>query len=68
MTHYIADLAVFGHVMDASKPWGAEVHHNDYENHVLTQTSSYSSSFTTYLSFDGSLSTVLAYNAALNVA
>ncbi len=68
MTHYIADLAVFGHVMGASTPWGVEVHHSDYEDHVLTQTSSYSSSFTSYLSFDGFLSTTSAYDAALNVA
>ena len=68
MTHYIADLAVFGHVMGASTPWGTEVHHSDYEDHVLTQTSSYSSSFTSCLSFDGFLSTTSAYDAALNVA
>ena len=27
MTHYIDDMAVFGHVMGSSTPWGAEVHH-----------------------------------------
>ena len=30
MTHYIDDLAVFGHVMGAGTDWGAEVHHSDY--------------------------------------
>ena len=32
MTHYIADLGVFGHTMGAATDWGAEVHHtSDYE-------------------------------------
>lgn len=31
MTHYIADLGVFGHTMGAYTDWGAEVHHSDYE-------------------------------------
>jgi hypothetical protein len=68
MTHYIADLAVFGHVMGSSTAWGAETHHSDYENYVNTRTSSYSSIFTTYLSYDGNLSTLTAYDAALNIA
>jgi cell division septation protein DedD len=68
MTHYIDDLAVFGHVMGKSTPWGAEVHHSDYEDYVDARTSSYDGSFNTYLSYDGSLSTVSAYNAAINLA
>jgi hypothetical protein len=68
MTHYIADLAVFGHVMGASTPWGAETHHSDYEDYVNTRTSTYSGSFNSYLSFDGSLASLSAYNATLNVA
>ena len=68
MTHYVADLAVFGHVMGASTSWGAETHHSDYEDYVNTRTSSYSGSFNTYLSFDGSLTTLTAYNAAVNIA
>ena len=68
MTHYIADLAVFGHVMGASTPWGAETHHSDYEDYVNARTSSYSGSFNTYLSYDGSLTTLTAYNAAVNIA
>jgi hypothetical protein len=68
MTHYIADLAVFGHVMGSSTPWGTEIHHSDYEDYVNTRTSSYSGSFTIYLSYDGSLTTLTATNAALNIA
>jgi hypothetical protein len=68
MTHYIADVAVFGHVMGASTPWGSETHHSDYEDYVNTRTSSYSGSFNTYLSYDGALITLSAYNATANVA
>jgi hypothetical protein len=68
MTHYIADLAVFGHVMGASTPWGTETRHSDYEDYVNARTTSYSGSFNTYLSYDGSLTTLSAYNAAINIA
>jgi hypothetical protein len=68
MTHYIADVAVFGHVMGSSTHWGSETHHSDYEDYVNARTTSYSSSFTTYLSYDGSLTTLSAYNAAVNLA
>jgi hypothetical protein len=68
MTHYIADVAVFGHVMGASTPWGTETHHSDYEDYVNTRTSSYSGSFNTYLSYDGALTTLSAYNGTVNVA
>ena len=68
MTHYIADLAVFGHVMGSSTPWKSETHHSDYEDYVNTRTASYSGSFNTYLSYDGSLTTLSAYNAAVNIA
>ena len=68
MTHYIADLAVFGHVMGSSTPWGSEIHHSDYEDYAEARTTSYSGSFNTYLSFDGSLSSTSAYNAAINLA
>jgi hypothetical protein len=68
MTHYIADVAVFGHVMGASTSWGTEVHHSDYEGYVDARMSTYSSSFNTYLSFDGNLTTISAYNAAANIA
>lgn len=73
MTHYIADMGVFGHVMGASTAWGTEAHHSDYESYVDTRTESYSGTgssinFSQYLSFDGSLTTLTANNAALNVA
>jgi len=68
MTHYIADVAVFGHVMGASTPWGSETHHSDYEDYVNARTASYSGSFNTYLSYDGSLTSLSAYNATVNIA
>lgn len=34
MTHYIADMGVFGHTMGADTDWGAEEHHSDYEEAV----------------------------------
>ena len=69
MTHYIADLAVFGHVMGSSTPWGSETHHSDYENYVLASTQSYySEEFDPYLVFDGTLTEVSAYDAAMSLA
>ena len=68
MAHYISDVAVFGHVMGKSTAWGAEKHHSDYETHVDDNTGSYQSSFTSYLAYDGSLSSISAYNATLLVA
>jgi hypothetical protein len=66
--HYVADMAVFGHVMGASTVWGAESHHSDYEDHVQDNTNSYSAAFNTFLVFDSSLSTKTAYDAAVAVA
>jgi hypothetical protein len=68
MTHYIADLAVFAHVMGKSTAWGEETHHSDYESYVNTRTNAYSDTFNTYLSYDGTLTTISAYNATLNLA
>ena len=68
MSHYIVDLAVFGHVMGSGTDWGAETHHSDYENYVNDRTSSYSSTFDTYLSYDGQLSITSAYDVALQLA
>ena len=39
MSHYIVDMAVFGHVMGASTDWGTETHHSDYETYVNGRTS-----------------------------
>jgi hypothetical protein len=68
LTHYIADMAVFSHMMGAKTSWGTEVHHSDYENHVNSQTGNYESNLNVYLHFDGELENVTAYNAALNLA
>jgi len=68
MSHYIVDMAVFGHVMGSNTDWGAEVHHSDYETYVNDRTSNYSAEFNSYLSFDGSLAIVSAYDAAKNLA
>jgi hypothetical protein len=68
MTHYIADVAVFGHVMGTKTDWGAEIHHQDYEDHVLDNTETYTSSFEVYLHFDGNLTILSAYDAAENLA
>jgi hypothetical protein len=68
VTHYITDVAVFGHVMGASTAWGAEVHHSDYENYVQTRTNSYVDDFDSFLVFDGNLGTISAYDAALTLA
>jgi hypothetical protein len=34
MSHYVADVGVFGHTMGGSTDWGAEVHHSDYESRI----------------------------------
>jgi hypothetical protein len=68
MSHYLADVAVFGHVMAANTPWGAETHHADYETYVNDKTNNYTDDFNSYLSFDGSLETISAYNATKDLA
>jgi len=68
MTHYIADMAVFGHVMGASTDWGAETHHSDYETHVNAITSVYSTTYIKPLQYDGTLTTLTASNAAKRLA
>ncbi|MEM2401597.1 MAG: zinc dependent phospholipase C family protein [Candidatus Bathyarchaeia archaeon] len=68
MTHYISDVAVFGHVMGKATDWGEEKHHSDYEREVNERTSSYESAFNIYLFFDGNLELISAYNATLKLA
>jgi hypothetical protein len=68
MSHYIVDVGVFGHVMGSGTDWGAEVHHSDYEDYVESRTSNCSAEFNSYLSFDGTLENVSAYNATLKLA
>ena len=67
MTHYIADMAVFSHVMGASTDWGAEQHHSDYEYYVNIRTNGYIDDFNIYLSYDGSLDIATACDAAKNL-
>jgi hypothetical protein len=61
-------MAVFGHVMGAATVWGEEQHHSDYESYVNQKTLSYTSEFNTYLTFDGNLDTVSAYNVTTLLA
>ena len=69
MTHYIADVAVFGHVMGKKTDWDAEVHHGDYESYVQRRTGSNASeAFDPYIRFDGTLEIVTAYTATIYVA
>jgi hypothetical protein len=68
VTHYVSDVAVFGHDMGAATEWGAEKHHSDYESYVLTRTNAYSDDFNVYLCFDDFLSETSAYEGALAVA
>jgi len=68
MSHYIVDIGVFGHVMGSGTDWGNETHHKDYEDYVKVRTSGYSAEFDSYLSFDGNLTTISAYDAAKNLA
>ncbi|WP_455393219.1 Ig-like domain-containing protein [[Eubacterium] cellulosolvens] len=67
MTHYIADLAVFGNVMNETY-WGVPTHYEDYMNYVNSEMSSYNSVFNSYLNDIGILGIDTAYNAALLVA
>ncbi|MCX8161938.1 MAG: hypothetical protein N3E44_02955, partial [Candidatus Bathyarchaeota archaeon] len=68
MTHYIADMAVFGHVMGRNTVWGEEKHHSDYESYINSKTSTYHSDFEIFLSFDGELRVISAYDAAVELA
>ncbi len=68
MSHYIADVAVFGHVMGTETDWGPEIHHSDYETYVNGKTDNYTDNFNMYLSFDGELRVISAYDAATELA
>lgn len=68
MTHYIADVAVFAHVMNNKTCWGEAKHHDDYERDANESTNSYEAEFNSYLAFDGVLGNISAYDAALMVA
>lgn len=68
MTHYMSDLAVFGHVMGKPTDWGEEKHHSDYEQWVDGRTDRYDSLFVAFLKFDGKLEQNSAYNGTLKLA
>lgn len=70
MTHYISDVASFGHVMGNKTVWGAEdeEHHKDYEEYVNARTNTYASNFTDFLVFDGILENISAYDATMILA
>jgi hypothetical protein len=68
VSHYVSDVAVFGHVMGSATDWGTETHHSDYEAYVEERTNNYSDEFNNFLTFDGSLSIVSAYNATMTLA
>ena len=69
MSHYISDVAVFGHVMGKNSPWGKEKHHSDYEKYVQRRTDKYhDGSFEIYLIFDSILdSTITPYQVACHI-
>ena len=62
MTHYIADLGVFGHTMGTFTDWGSETHHSDYENEFEERLDSLSAPSGI------SLNDRDAYNATLDLA
>lgn len=62
MTHYVADLGVFGHTMGAYTDWGNEVHHSDYENEIESLLGSLTLPSTVTLGY------MSAYDAAMNLA
>jgi hypothetical protein len=67
LTHYISDLAVFGHVLSSKTVWGAEKHHSDFESDVDdVLTGAQSSEFGA--PFDGSLEKRGAWDAAVDLA
>lgn len=70
MTHYISDLAVFAHVMGNDTDWGNDnkTRHDRYEQHVDTRTDHYEDEFNHFLKFDGALTNISAYDAALALA
>lgn len=63
MSHYISDVAVFGHTMGTETNWGQEIHHSDYESYVQNHNSDFSG-----LYFDGGFTRISAYNASLKMA
>lgn len=55
-------------MMGSGTDWGNEEHHSDYESYVNTRTNRYDDDFNVYLSHDGSLDIITAYDAARALA
>ncbi len=68
VAHYVAGMAVFGHVMASLISLGSENDHSDYENYFLAGTDRYAREFSRYTIFDGNLTMTSAYEAAISVA
>jgi hypothetical protein len=73
MTHYISDVASFGHVMGVignTTYWGAEDQdlHERYEKYVNVRTDNFTSEFSSFLVFDGVLANISAYDATIFLA
>ncbi len=64
VSHYISDMAVWGHVMGANTPWGVEKHHEDYETYV----NDHQSMFDQSIMVMGPLNHTTAYQATLELA
>jgi hypothetical protein len=63
MSHYMSDLAVFGHTMGTHTDWGAEKNHANYESYVESHPE-----FVNSVIFDNKLDSISAYNASLAIA
>ncbi len=70
MTHYIADMAVWAHMMGSTTVWGSEPSslHSNYESYVDTRTNNYTDTYNSFLVYDGSLVNLSAYTSAINLA
>jgi hypothetical protein len=67
LTHYIADLAVFGHVLSSKTVWGAEKHHGDFEDDADLVMKGPGDSFFSVI-FDGALDARAPFDAAVDLA
>jgi hypothetical protein len=63
MSHYMSDLAVFGHTMGNNTDWGIEKNHSNYESYVDNHPELINS-----VIFDNKLDNISAYNASLAIA
>lgn len=69
MTHYIADPAVYAHVMGGSSFLPDALRHSEFERGVASATLQYSAgTFEKYISAPGQISEATAYDSALAVA